>query len=177
MCIRDSTWTVVTTANTTRGVFLRNPFNAEENLFVNCSSPSSSNYSSVRDLGSPEDTAKGVIDRYLQEFMSTRLGIRRESEIIRSGEREGRDGRLYYDVAVRIRSFASANQYGLTQEERVQALEWDRTQLASFGVANRRLYELRVQVPSSKFAANEAQLQEILDSFELFSMEPGKTML
>ena len=80
-------------------------------------------------------------------------------------------------MAVRIRSFASANQYGLTQEERVQALEWDRTQLASFGVANRRLYELRVQVPSSKFAANDAQLQEILDSFELFSMEPGKTML
>merc|ERR1711924_126395 len=84
--------------------------------------------------GSPEDAAKGVIDRYLNEFMSTRLGIRRESEIVRAGEREGKDGRLYYDVAVRIRSFAASNQYGLTQQERPQTLEWDRTQLASFGV-------------------------------------------
>jgi len=171
------TWTLVTTANTTRGVFLRNPFNAEENLFVNCSSPSSSNYSSVRDLGSPEDAAKGVIDRYLNEFMSTRLGIRRESEIVRAGEREGKDGRLYYDVAVRIRSFAASNQYGLTQQERPQTLEWDRTQLASFGVENKRLYELRIQVPSSKYTTDEGQLQEILDSFELFTMEPGKTMI
>merc|ERR1712224_245593 len=60
------------------------------------------------------------IDRYLNEFMSTRLGIRRESEIVRAGEREGKDGRLYYDVAVRIRSFAASNQYGLTQQERPQ---------------------------------------------------------
>ena len=171
------TWTAVTTANTTRGVFLRNPFNIEENLFVNYSSPSSSNYSSVRELGSPEDAAKDVIDRYLQEFMSTRLGIRRESEIVRSGEREGSDGRLYYDVVVRIKSFAAPNQYGLTQEERVQSLEWDRTQMATFGVANKRLYELRIQVPSSRYATDEAQLQEILNNFELFAMEPGRTML
>merc|ERR1711924_212975 len=74
--------------------------------------------------------------------------------------REGKDGRLYYDVAVRIRSFAASNQYGLTQQERPQTLEWDRTQLAS-----------------SKFATDEGQLQEILDSFELFTMEPGKTMI
>merc|ERR1712094_146435 len=114
--------------------------------------------------GSPEDAAKGVIDRYLNEFMSTRLGIRRESEIVRAGEREGKDGRLYYDVAVRIRSFAASNQYG-------------RTQQASFGVENKRLYELRIQVPSSKYTTDEGQLQEILDSFELFTMEPGTTMI
>merc|ERR1712224_245594 len=55
--------------------------------------------------------------------------------------------------------------------------EWDRTQLASFGVENKRLYELRIQVPSSKYTTDEGQLQEILDSFELFTMEPGKTMI
>ena len=36
----------------------RNPFNVEENLFVNVSSPSSSKYESVADLGSPMDAAK-----------------------------------------------------------------------------------------------------------------------
>merc|ERR1712224_414645 len=84
----------------------------------------------------------GVENKRLYE-----LRIRRESEIVRAGEREGKDGRLYYDVAVRIRSFAASNQYGLTQQERPQTLEWDRTQLASFGVENKRLYELRIQVP------------------------------
>merc|ERR1712078_476971 len=72
---------------------------------------------------------------------------------------------------------AASNQYGLTQQERPQTLEWDRTQLASFGVENKRLYELRIQVPSSKYTTDEGQLQEILDSFELFTMEPGKTMI
>jgi hypothetical protein len=39
-------------------VFYRNPFNVEENLFVNVSSPSSSKYTSVADLGSPEEAAQ-----------------------------------------------------------------------------------------------------------------------
>lgn len=38
-------------------VFYRNPFNVEENLFVNVSSPSSSKYASVADLGSPSEAA------------------------------------------------------------------------------------------------------------------------
>jgi hypothetical protein len=39
-------------------VFYRNPFNVEENLFVNVSSPSSSKFQSVADLGSPEEAAR-----------------------------------------------------------------------------------------------------------------------
>ena len=38
-------------------VFFRNPFNVEENLFVNVSSPSSSKYETVADLGAPEEAA------------------------------------------------------------------------------------------------------------------------
>lgn len=41
-------------------VFYRNPFNVEENLFVNVSSPSSSKYASVGDLGSPSGAAARI---------------------------------------------------------------------------------------------------------------------
>ena len=39
-------------------VFYRNPYNVNENLFVDISSPSSSRYGSVSALGSPEAAAK-----------------------------------------------------------------------------------------------------------------------
>jgi hypothetical protein len=68
-------WATVTTSG--NDVFLRNPFNIEENLFVDISSPSSSRYAGVSDLGSPEDAAKALLDQYLnKEFMSTRIGGR-----------------------------------------------------------------------------------------------------
>jgi hypothetical protein len=66
-------WSPVTTSG--NDVFLRNPFNIEENLFIDISSPSSSRYSSVLDLGTPDAAAKTKLDQYLnKEFMSTRLG-------------------------------------------------------------------------------------------------------
>ena len=66
-------WTPVTTSG--NDVFLRNPFSIEENLFVDVSSPSSSRFASVEDLGSPMDAAQRLLDQYLnKEFMSTRLG-------------------------------------------------------------------------------------------------------
>lgn len=46
-------------------VFYRNPFNVEENLFVDVSSPSSSKYDSVADLGSPEDAAARTLEQVL----------------------------------------------------------------------------------------------------------------
>ena len=56
--------------------------NIDENLFVSLSSPSSSRYDSVADLGSPETAAARILDQYLtQEFMSTRIGIRREGKV------------------------------------------------------------------------------------------------
>jgi hypothetical protein len=96
------TWAPVTTSG--NDVFLRNPFTIEENLFVDLSSPSSSRYDSVRDLGTPEEAAQKLLDRYLnQEFMSTRLGIRREGEIVKATSRTGADGREYYDIQVRLK--------------------------------------------------------------------------
>lgn len=44
-------------------VFYRNPFNIEENLFVDVSSPSSSKYESVEDLGSPQEAAERTLQQ------------------------------------------------------------------------------------------------------------------
>lgn len=68
--------------------------NIDENLFVSLSSPSSSRYDSVADLGSPEVSAARILDQYLtQEFMSTRIGIRREGKVGEMGEQQG--GRVH----------------------------------------------------------------------------------
>lgn len=80
-------------------VAYRNAINVDENLFVNVSSPSSSKYVTVADLGSPQDAARRVLSQYLTEFMSTRIGVRREGDILSAGERTV-DGKLYYDVKV-----------------------------------------------------------------------------
>lgn len=66
-------WSLVTTSG--NDVFLRNPFNIDENCFVDISSPSSSRYASVEDLGTPAQAAQALLDQYLnKEFMSTRIG-------------------------------------------------------------------------------------------------------
>ncbi|GBF88298.1 hypothetical protein Rsub_01010 [Raphidocelis subcapitata] len=147
-------WTPVTTSG--NDVFLRNPFNIEENLFVAISSPSSSRYSSVADLGTPEEAAKALLDQYLnKEFMSTRIGIRREGEVIAATSRTADDGRTYYDLAIRMASYASRNPYVATQAEVMTqyGLEWDRRLTTTLGVANNRLYELRFQSANSDAAA------------------------
>lgn len=61
-------------------------------------------YKTVEDLGSPTDAANKLLDRFLnKEFMSTRLGIRRQGEVVSASSRE-KDGRLYYDIEVRCRA-------------------------------------------------------------------------
>jgi hypothetical protein len=61
-----------------------------------------SRYKSVEDLGSPSDAANKLLDRYLnKEFMSTRIGIRRQGEVLAASSRD-KDGRKYYDVEVRL---------------------------------------------------------------------------
>ncbi len=87
-------------------VFFRDPVNLDENVLVEISSPSSSKFKGVQDLGSPEQAGKKVLRQYLTEFMSTRLGVRRESNIVATGSRLGDDGRLYYDVEVRSLSLS-----------------------------------------------------------------------
>jgi hypothetical protein len=81
-------------------VFFRNPVNLDENVVVDFSSPSSSRFKSVEDLGTPEEAAQKVLKQKVVEFMSTRLGVRRESKVISANSRVGDDGRLYYDIEV-----------------------------------------------------------------------------
>lgn len=96
--------------------FLRNPRNIDECVFVDFSSPSSSRYNAVTDLGTPQDTANKILDQFLtKEFMSTRLGIKREGSVLSASSREGPEGRTYYDVAIRMTSYASRNPYVATQ--------------------------------------------------------------
>lgn len=81
------TWIVVTTSG--NDVFYRNSRVADENVFVDISSPSSSKYSSVQDLGSPEQAADRLEQQFLTELMSTRLGVKREIEPVFSQARTG----------------------------------------------------------------------------------------
>lgn len=81
------TWIVVTTSG--NDVFYRNSRVADENVFVEISSPSSSQYTSVRDLGSPDKTSNKLEQQFLTEFMSTRLGVKREIEPVYARSRTG----------------------------------------------------------------------------------------
>ncbi|ESQ55946.1 hypothetical protein EUTSA_v10025982mg [Eutrema salsugineum] len=81
-------------------IFFRDPIVLDENLSVEFSSPSSSKYKSLEDLGSPEEAGKTVLRQYLTEFMSTRLGVRREANILTTSSRVADDGKLYYQVEV-----------------------------------------------------------------------------
>ncbi len=112
--VYPDSWLAVTV--TGNDCFFRNPRNVDENLFVDISSPSSSFYNTVTDLGTPDQTAKQILSQYLdKEFMSTRLGIRREGQILSASSRQGEDGRTYFDVAIRMTSFASRSPYLATQ--------------------------------------------------------------
>lgn len=58
-------------------------------------------FNSVTDLGTPEEAASRILDQYLnKEFMSTRLGIKREGQVLSAGSRQGPGGRTYYDIDV-----------------------------------------------------------------------------
>lgn len=52
--------------------------------------------------------AERILNKYLtREFMSTRIGIRREGSVLSAVERTGSDGRKYYDLAIRMTSYGS----------------------------------------------------------------------
>ncbi|KAI7844093.1 hypothetical protein COHA_002234 [Chlorella ohadii] len=159
-------WQPVTTSG--NDVFYRNPFNVEENVFVNVSSPSSSKYDSVADLGSPEEAAERLKQQFLEEFMSTRLGVRRTAEVVSAVPREGPGGRTYYDIQTRVKSFASRNQLAVTQAEINEGvvLEWDRRYTTVLGVAGKRLYELRLQSSNEAYERDADRLLTIATSFE-----------
>ncbi|KAF3621865.1 psbP domain-containing protein 1, chloroplastic isoform X1 [Capsicum chacoense] len=148
-------------------IFFRDPLVLDENLSVEISSPSSSKYKSVEDLGPPEEAGKGVLRQYLTEFMSTRLGVRRESSVLSTSSRVADDGKLYYDVEVNIKSYANNNELAVMPQDRVARLEWDRRYLSVLGVENNCLYELRIQTPEKVFAQEESDIRAIMDSFRV----------
>mmetsp|Transcript_6707 Transcript_6707/g.27344 ORF Transcript_6707/g.27344 Transcript_6707/m.27344 type:complete len:292 (-) Transcript_6707:1246-2121(-) len=157
-------------------VFFRNPSSVEENMFVSISSPSSTKFASPRDLGTPDEAARKILAQYLNEFMSSRLGVRRESSVVSATEREGTniDGEpmIFYDVELRITSYAAKNQYGLTEADRPQSLEWDRVLSSTLGVANNRLYELRFQTSADEDEAEwRARYGVMKDSFKPFDVD------
>ena len=153
--LRPSAWVEVKGSG--NDIFYRNPGNVEENCFVAISSPSSNVYTSVRDVGTPEETARKILKQTLIELTSTRLGIVRESEVLDAKEDVDKDGNVFYDITLRIKSYAAKNQYGLTPEDRPQTLEWDRTFYSRLGTENGRLYELRMQSPSEEFEESKEQ--------------------
>ncbi|KAG6750371.1 hypothetical protein POTOM_044861 [Populus tomentosa] len=148
-------------------IFFRDPFILDENLSVELSSPSSSKYKSVEDLGPPEEAGKKVLKQYLTEFMSTRLGVMRDANIISTSSRVADDGKLYYQVEVNIKSYANNNELAVMPQERVVRLEWNRRYLSVLGVENNRLYELRLQTPENVFVEEENDLRQVMDSFRV----------
>ncbi|KAG2315175.1 hypothetical protein Bca52824_018297 [Brassica carinata] len=148
-------------------IFFRDPIVLDENLSVEFSSPSSSKYKSLEDLGSPEEAGKKVLRQYLTEFMSTRLGVKRESNILTTSSRVADDGKLYYQVEVNIKSYANNNELAVMPQDRVARLEWDRRYLAVLGVENNRLYSLRLQTPEKVFQEEEKDLRRVMDSFRV----------
>ncbi|CAA6663649.1 unnamed protein product [Spirodela intermedia] len=125
----------------------RDPFVLDENISMEASSPSSSRYKSVEDLGTPQDAGEKVLRQYLTELMSTRLGVRRESKVLSTSSRVADDGKLYYQVEINIKSYANNNELAVMPQDRIAKLEWDRRYLSVLGVENNRLYELRLQTP------------------------------
>ncbi|GFR52164.1 hypothetical protein Agub_g14696, partial [Astrephomene gubernaculifera] len=165
-------WIVVTSSG--NDIFLRSPRNVEENLFVDMTSPSSSRFKSVADLGSPDDAAKRLLDQYLtKEFMSTRIGIARYGDIISAASRVADDGQTYYDIAIRMTSYASRNAYAATRMEvmRDYSLEWDRTLSTVLGVANNRLYTLRLQTTTPAYERSLPTLRTMMESFRCSTVE------
>jgi hypothetical protein len=71
-------------------------------------------------------------------------------------------------------SYASRNPYVTSLEERRSSygLEWDRRLLTTLGVANGRLYEMRIQTANGTWDASAERLTAITDSFRVKEVEP-----
>jgi hypothetical protein len=130
------------------------------------SSPSSTKFGSVRELGAPEVAGAALVAQYLVEFQSTRLGVRRDASLLSATPRTGADGKEYLDVEINVQSFAVEQQYGVTAAERGPPVrEWDRRLLTTLGVANGRLYSLRLQCNEDSLGGVRDQFRLIQDSF------------
>ena len=55
-------------------------------------SPSSTQYNAVTELGTPEVAADNLLVIYLNELMSTRIGVRRASKVVSAAQRTNLSG-------------------------------------------------------------------------------------
>lgn len=85
----------------------------------------------------------------------------------------GADGKLYYDIGVRVQSFASRQQLAVTEEERMGAIvqEFDRVLITTLGVANKRLYQFRLQTNFKRFKKAEDSYGTMVKSFRCKEVE------
>lgn len=69
---------------------------------------------------------------------------------------------------IAAKSYASRNQLAVSGTDMAAAveLEWDRRFVTVLGVANRRLYELRLQASAKEFEANRDALLYVATSFQ-----------
>jgi hypothetical protein len=76
-------------------------------------------------------------------------------------------------LQVRMTSYASRNPYVATRSEVMKdyGVEWDRRLLTTLGVANKRLYELRLQTNSPSYEQDKPQLDLIRESFTVKEVE------
>lgn len=74
---------------------------------------------------------------------------------------------------IRMSSYASRNPYVSTVNERMDGygLEWDRRLLTTLGVANNRLYELRLQTRMDTWDGSKDRISSIFKSFRCFEVE------
>lgn len=52
--------------------------------------------------------------------MSTRIGVKREAEVVSAKSREAPDGKSYYDTIVELKSYATRQQMAVSASERFQ---------------------------------------------------------
>ncbi|CAI5483976.1 unnamed protein product [Closterium sp. Yama58-4] len=115
----------------------------------------------------------------LRFYRRFRVGLRRlevvafeeDAECHGVGKGHGRWRRVQVaGCGLNVKSYANNNQMAIMPDERVQVLEWNRRYLIVLAVANRRLYQLRLQVPERLLDAERPVLRQVMDSFRVFSV-------
>ena len=125
----------------------------------------------MEDLGLPQAAGAKLLSQYLVEFTSTRIGVKRDAQLLAAAYRDGADGQRYLDVEVNVQSFSVEQQYGVSPEQRGPLVkEWDRRLVTTLGVANGRLYSMRLQCAEDELAAQREQFGKMVDSFRVFQV-------
>ena len=133
-------------------------------------SPSSTKFANLEQYGTLEEVSSKLAAQYLIEFASTRIGCKRDTKVVSAAYRTAADGAAYLDSEINIKSYAVTDQYGVSPAERgPPLLEWDRRLLTTLGVANGRLYSLRLQVPEADVESVRQRYSDIQTSFRVFS--------